>query len=116
MGFLNFKRERQNDLFPFEKQNVPNKPACRFIWHIRVHAAINFKAKDWELKKETTFAFGYFTTISGHFFNKSHVFPENGGISPQVRNDLILFRFWTSYVSTFVTIMCHNDELSWTMS
>ena len=35
--FCNFKRERQNDLFPFEKQNVPNKPACSFIWHIRVH-------------------------------------------------------------------------------
>ena len=34
--FCNFKRERQNDLFPFEKQNVPNKPACTFIWHIRV--------------------------------------------------------------------------------
>ena len=27
-----------------------------------------------------------------HFFNKSHVFPENGGISPQVRNDLIILR------------------------
>ena len=25
------------------------------------------------------------------FFNKSHVFPENGGISPQVRNNLILY-------------------------
>ena len=24
--------------------------------------------KDWELEKETTFAFGYFKTISGHFF------------------------------------------------
>ena len=34
--FCNFKRERQNDLFPFEKQNVPNKPACTFIWHIIV--------------------------------------------------------------------------------
>ena len=25
-------------------------------------------AKDWELEKETTFAFGQFKTISGHFF------------------------------------------------
>ena len=42
------------------------------------------------------------------YFNKSHVFPENGGISPQVRNNLILFRFWTSYVST---VDSGNSEL-----
>ena len=34
--FCNFKRERQNDLFPFEKQNVPNKHACMFIRQVRV--------------------------------------------------------------------------------
>ena len=34
--FCNYKRERQNDLLPFEKQNVPNKPAYRSIWHTRV--------------------------------------------------------------------------------
>ena len=28
----------------------------------------NVKYKEWRLKKETTFAFGQFTTISGHFF------------------------------------------------
>ena len=34
--FCNFKRERQNDLFPFEEQNVPNKHACMFIRQVRV--------------------------------------------------------------------------------
>ena len=30
------------------------------------------RGKEWRLKKETTFAFGQFTTISGHFFCQIH--------------------------------------------
>ena len=35
---------------------------------LRISLLRFFKTKDWELKKETTFAFGYFSTTSGHFF------------------------------------------------
>jgi hypothetical protein len=30
--------------------------------------------KDWPLKKQTTFAFGQFTTISGHFFPTAYIY------------------------------------------
>ena len=46
---------------------IPSQEA----WEAPLHCKY-FDSKEWRLKKETTFAFGQFTTISGHFFCQLH--------------------------------------------
>ena len=52
-----FERLCYNSLGFFLGSLPVRDPKQEYVWFI----------KDWELKKETTFAFGKFTTISGHF-------------------------------------------------
>ena len=63
--------------------------------------------KDWELKKETTFAFGYFSTTSGHFFTIYIC------IFHKILVLTVILRGWTYLNPNWIKIYDINYKMVW---
>ena len=67
----------------------------------------NKATKDWKLKKETTFAFGYFSTTSGHFFT-IHIC-----IFHKILVLTVILRGWTYLNPNGIKIYDINYKMVW---